>query len=49
LAGVLLVVKAGATRRDHTARARDQLERVNANLIGVVLTNAPRGSRSYYG
>jgi non-specific protein-tyrosine kinase len=49
LAGVLLVVKAGATRRDHTARARDQLERVNANLIGVVLTNAPRSSRSYYG
>jgi non-specific protein-tyrosine kinase len=48
LAGVLLVVKAGATRRDHTARARDQLERVNANLIGVVLTNAPRSSRPYY-
>ena len=49
LAGVLLVVKAGATRRDHTARARDQLERVGANLIGAVLTNAPRSSRTYYG
>jgi non-specific protein-tyrosine kinase len=49
LAGVLLVVKAGATRRDHTTRARDQLERVGANLIGAVLTNAPRNTRAYYG
>ena len=49
LAGVLLVVKAGASRRDHTARARDQLERVGAHLIGAVLTNAPRSSRTYYG
>jgi non-specific protein-tyrosine kinase len=49
LAGVLLVVKAGTTRRDPTARARDQLQRVGANLIGAVLTNAPRNTRAYYG
>jgi non-specific protein-tyrosine kinase len=45
--GVLLVVKAGTTRRDQTTRAKEQLERVQANLIGVVLTNAPRSSSGY--
>lgn len=38
--GVLLVVKAGATRRDHVKAAKDRLEKVNARLIGAVLTNA---------
>jgi capsular exopolysaccharide synthesis family protein len=37
LDGMLLVIKAGRTRRDLAQRARDQLERVNANLLGVVL------------
>jgi capsular exopolysaccharide synthesis family protein len=39
----LLVVKAGSTRRDHVARAREELARVNARLLGAVLTNAARG------
>jgi non-specific protein-tyrosine kinase len=37
--GVLLVVKTGRTRRDLARRARDQLERVNANILGVVLVD----------
>lgn len=38
--GVLLVVSAGQTKRDHAARAKQQLEKVNANILGVVLNNA---------
>jgi len=40
--GVLLVVSAGRTRRDHAQRARELLERVHVRVIGAVLTNAPR-------
>lgn len=40
--GVLLVIKAGATRRDHAIRTRETLERVRVPLLGTVLTNAPR-------
>lgn len=39
--GVLLVVCAGRTRRDHAQRARELLERVHVRLIGAVLANAP--------
>lgn len=42
LDGVLLVVKTGSTRRDQVARARDELNRVHARLLGAVLTNASR-------
>ena len=38
--GVLLVVKAGGTKRDHVRAARDRLEKVNARLIGAVLIDA---------
>lgn len=38
--GVLLVVRAGGTKRDHVQAAKDRLEKVNARLIGAVLTNA---------
>jgi len=38
--GVLLVVKAGGTKRDYVKAAKDQLEKVNARLVGAVLTNA---------
>jgi non-specific protein-tyrosine kinase len=38
--GVLLVVKAGSTKRDYVKAAKDRLEKVNARLIGAVLTNA---------
>lgn len=37
---VLLVLRAGRTKRDLALRARSQLEKVQANLLGVVLTNA---------
>jgi capsular exopolysaccharide synthesis family protein len=39
--GVLLVVRAGNTRRDHVRAAKDRLEKVNAHLVGAVLLNAP--------
>jgi non-specific protein-tyrosine kinase len=49
--GVLLVAKAGNTRRDHVRGAKDRLEKVNARLVGAVLLNAPFDSSmgSYYG
>jgi non-specific protein-tyrosine kinase len=40
LDGVLLVFKAGQTRRDRAREARRLLEKVKANIIGVVLNNA---------
>jgi len=39
--GVLLVVSAGQTKRDSVQAAKTRLEKVNANLIGAVLTNVP--------
>jgi capsular exopolysaccharide synthesis family protein len=36
----MLIVSAGRTKRDHASRARQQLERAGARLLGVVLTNA---------
>lgn len=42
LDGILLVVKTGSTRRDQVARARDELNRIHARLLGAVLTNASR-------
>jgi capsular exopolysaccharide synthesis family protein len=47
LEGMLLVVSAGRTKRDMARRAREQLERVNANLLGVVLTDV-RGDDKLY-
>ncbi len=40
--GVLLVVRAGQTRRDHAMRAKELLDQVHVRIIGSVLTNAPR-------
>ena len=37
--GVLLVVSAGQTRRESVQMAKTKLEKVNANLVGAVLTN----------
>ncbi len=37
--GVMLVFKAGETKRDHAQRAKALLEKVNARLIGAVLNN----------
>jgi protein-tyrosine kinase len=47
LDGVLLVVSAGRTKRDLARRAREQLERVNANLLGVVLTDVRVDKKLY--
>jgi capsular exopolysaccharide synthesis family protein len=48
--GVLLVVKAGSTKREHVQQARERLERVNARIVGAVLNNAPTDQtlRPYY-
>jgi len=40
--GVLLVVSAGRTRREHALRARELLERVHVRIVGAVLNDAPR-------
>ena len=47
LEGMLLVVSAGRTKRDLARRAREQLERVNANLLGVVLTDVTGDDKLY--
>ncbi|MFQ5611576.1 MAG: CpsD/CapB family tyrosine-protein kinase [Anaerolineae bacterium] len=48
--GVLLVIRAGSTKRDYVRAAKDRLDKVNARLIGSVLTNAPvdAGLQRYY-
>ncbi len=46
LDGVMLVVQANNTRRDHTSRAKQQLERVGVNLLGAVLLDAPQDRTS---
>ncbi len=48
LDGVLLVLRAGKTRRDHAARAKQALERVHVRILGSVLTNAPRENLGKY-
>jgi Mrp family chromosome partitioning ATPase len=43
-------VRAGHTRREQAARARQALERVHVRILGAVLSNAPRESTgAYYG
>lgn len=48
LDGALLAIRAGETRRDHTAQARQALERVHVRIVGAVLTNAPGENRIAY-
>ncbi len=38
--GVVLVITAGRTRREHAARAREVLDKVRARIVGAVLLNA---------
>ena len=49
--GILLVIQAGKTRRDHSERARELLEKARVRIVGAALTNAPKDSsmREYYG
>lgn len=46
--GVLLVVSAGKTKREHARKARELLEKVNARLIGTVLNNVRLDSSLQY-
>jgi non-specific protein-tyrosine kinase len=39
--GILLVVSAGETKRESAQRAIERLGKVNAHIIGAVLSNAP--------
>ncbi len=45
--GVLLVIRAGQTKREHAERARDLLAKVNARLVGAVLNNAALDASAY--
>ncbi|MAT97282.1 MAG: capsular biosynthesis protein [Anaerolineaceae bacterium] len=49
--GVLLVLSAGKTRREHAERAKEILEKARVNIVGATLTNAPVDSsmEAYYG
>ncbi len=40
--GVLLVIHAGRTRREHAQRAKELLERGHVRIVGAVLNDAPR-------
>lgn len=42
--GILLVISAGVTRRDHAERAKELLEKASVRIIGATLTNAPRAT-----
>jgi non-specific protein-tyrosine kinase len=48
--GVLLIISAGKSRRDHAERAKETLEKAKVRIIGVTLTNAPKdsGMDGYY-
>lgn len=49
--GVLLVISAGKTRREHAERAKEILEKAKVRIIGTTLTNAPKDTSvsEYYG
>lgn len=49
--GVFIVINAGKTKRDLAVKARDVLQKVNANILGVVLNNAKidKSAYEYYG
>jgi non-specific protein-tyrosine kinase len=49
--GVLLVIQAGKTKRDHAERAKETLEKAKVRIVGATLTNAPKDSAmsGYYG
>lgn len=49
--GVLLVISAGQTRREHAERAKEILQKAKVRIVGATLTNAPKDSAigGYYG
>lgn len=46
--GVLLIISAGKTKREHARKARALLDKVNARLIGTVLNNVKLDSSLHY-
>jgi Mrp family chromosome partitioning ATPase len=47
--GILLVVRSGVTRRRNLVRAKAQLEKVRAHVVGVIVNGlSPRDTRRYY-
>lgn len=48
--GTVLIVKANVSKRDYIKAAKSRLEKVNAKLVGAVLSNAPveAGLQQYY-
>jgi non-specific protein-tyrosine kinase len=49
LEGAVLVVSAGATRREHVQRAKEMLEKIKVRVVGAVLTNtSPEGGLARY-
>ena len=46
--GVVLVVRAERTKKDSVASGKASLEKVNANILGVVLNGGERSSGKYY-
>lgn len=47
--GIVLVVRSGQTRRRSLLRAKAQLERVRARIVGVIVNGlSPRETRRYY-
>ncbi|OGO43226.1 MAG: capsular biosynthesis protein [Chloroflexi bacterium RBG_16_57_9] len=46
--GVLLVVQAGRTRREHVEKAKALLDKVNARVVGSILTNVRADSSLQY-
>ncbi|MEI7556167.1 CpsD/CapB family tyrosine-protein kinase [Candidatus Chlorohelix sp.] len=47
LDGVLLTLKANKTKRDDAKEAKEQLEKVRANIIGVALNEVKSGATRY--
>ncbi|TAK29744.1 MAG: polysaccharide biosynthesis tyrosine autokinase [Chloroflexota bacterium] len=48
LDGVLLVVNAGHTKREMAKKAKAALDKVNANIVGVVLNNVKYDTRMHH-
>jgi capsular exopolysaccharide synthesis family protein len=48
LDGVVMVVGSGTVGRDEARHARDQLHKVKANVLGVVLNKVPVNGSGYY-
>lgn len=47
--GTLLVVASGEAEKDAVKRAKELLDKVNANIVGVVLNKLDTTRRGYYG